>query len=66
MPEIVADRGTVGAVYEAVNKLQAGNSPPKLGGVPASVSEQAGWFQSRILQDFGTGTTPPRCARHPS
>jgi len=26
--------------------------------VPASRSEQAGWFQSLSLQEFGTGTTP--------
>jgi len=42
------------------------NSPPKLGGVAASDSEQTGWFQSRMLQEFGMGTTPPRFARHPS
>jgi len=45
---------------------KADNFPPKLGGVPASLSKQAGWFQSGMLQEFGAGTTPPRCARHPS
>ena len=36
------------------------NSPPKLGGVAASVSEQTGWFHSRVLQAIAT--EPPRLA----
>ena len=54
------------------------NSPPKLGGVPASPrsasaiarrikkSEQAGWFQRRMFQEFGMGTTPALRATPPN
>src|SRR5262245_3549069 len=34
------------------------NSPPKLGGVPASLSEQAGWFRRHILHAFPFGNHP--------
>ena len=36
------------------------NSPPKLGGVPASLASRRGGSKSAILQEFGTGTTPSR------
>jgi hypothetical protein len=39
------------------------NFPPKLGGVAASTASRRGWFQSRIFQDFGMRTTPPRSWR---
>src|SRR5438105_8385489 len=52
----------VHAVTGAVKKMRcAHNSPPKLGGVPASVSEQAGWFQSR-MPATGLLREPPRLA----
>ena len=33
------------------------NSPPKLGGVAASGSEQTGWFQSRMLKHWASEPT---------
>ena len=41
------------------------NSPPKLVAVPASLSEQAGWFQRCMFQEFGMGTTPALRATPP-
>src|SRR5262245_64573792 len=38
------------------------NSPPKLGGVPATDSERAGWFQSSYFATFRR--EPPRLAPH--
>jgi hypothetical protein len=53
-----------------MNELEARvmkqTSPPKLGGVPASLSEQAGWFQRRMFQEFGRGTTPALRAAPPN
>ena len=38
--------------------MQVASSPPKLGGVPASLSEQAGWFRSRMFVDYIHGNHP--------
>src|SRR6476659_4513526 len=40
--------------------VRASNSPPKLGGVPASLSEQAAWFQRQCFKT--TALEPPRLA----
>jgi hypothetical protein len=42
------------------NSVIKRNSPPKLGGVPASLASRRGGSKAGLLQEFVIGTTPPR------
>src|SRR5262245_21733765 len=58
----VISRGSIVGASMTARFWNRANSPPKLGGVPASTSEQAGWFELEpprlVLSSFGRGTPP--------